>query len=166
MPLISTSCSELPLGDNMYTFYFLFMKPKGTSGQKFFCAVCQLLEWLGCLSGHYRSIQWMLVKLGCSVQGSSWNFTSFETNCTYSESSKTLIMLRYAMYVTVNIIFIHFDMHSYDISYIVPLVWPTKGLRNRLVARGRKRLCTTGINEELTWLRHINNNNNNNNDNL
>jgi len=26
-------------------------------------------------------------------------------------------MLRYAMYVTVNIIFIHFDMHSFDISY-------------------------------------------------
>ena len=58
-------------------------------------------------------------------------------------------MLRYAMYIrpTVNIIFIYFDMHSFDISYmyIVTLVWPPKGLRNRLVARGRKRLCTTGI---------------------
>jgi len=26
-------------------------------------------------------------------------------------------MLRYAMYVTMNIIFIHFDLHSFDISY-------------------------------------------------
>src|SRR6218665_453574 len=59
-------------------------------------------------------------------------------------------MLRYAMYVTVNIIFIHFDMHSFDMSYILTLVWPPKGLRNRLVARGRKRLCTTA----LPFLKH------------
>jgi len=52
-------------------------------------------------------------------------------------------MLRYAMYVTVNIIFIHFDMHSFDMSYILTLVWPPKGLRNRLVASGRESLCTT-----------------------
>jgi len=36
-------------------------------------------------------------------------------------------------------------MHSFDISYIVTPVWPPKGFRNRLVARGRKRLCTTGL---------------------
>ena len=54
-------------------------------------------------------------------------------------------MLRYAVYVTVNIVFIHFDKHSFDISYIVTPVWPPRGLRNRLVARGRKRLCTTGL---------------------
>jgi len=54
-------------------------------------------------------------------------------------------MLRYAMYVTVNIIFIHFDMHSFDMSYILTLVWPPKGLRNRLVARGRKRLGTADL---------------------
>ena len=57
-------------------------------------------------------------------------------------------MLRYAVYVTVNIIFIHVDMHSLDISYIVTLVWPPKlarGLRNRLVARGRKRLCMLAL---------------------
>src|SRR6218665_2336099 len=55
------------------------------------------------------------------------------------------VMLRYAMYVTVNIIFIHFDMHSFDMSYILTLVWPPKGLKNRLVARCRKRLCTTDV---------------------
>jgi len=44
----------------------------------------------------------------------------------------------YVAYVTVNIIFIHFDMHSFGISYIVTIVWPPKGLRHQLVARGRK----------------------------
>jgi len=58
-------------------------------------------------------------------------------------------MLRGAMYVTVNIIFIHFDIHSFDISYVVTLDWPPKGLRNRLVARGRKRLCTTDLHLQL-----------------
>src|SRR6218665_3282216 len=36
-------------------------------------------------------------------------------------------------------------MYSFDISYIIALVWPPKKLRNRLVARGRKRLCTTAL---------------------
>jgi len=59
-------------------------------------------------------------------------------------------MLRYSIYVSVNMIFINFDKDSFDISYmyIVTLVWPPKGLRHRLVARSRKRLCTTG----LKWL--------------
>src|SRR6218665_175951 len=56
-----------------------------------------------------------------------------------------LCYIRYAMHVTVYIIFINFDKHSFEISYIVTLVWPPKGLRNRLVARGRKRLCTTAL---------------------
>jgi len=48
-------------------------------------------------------------------------------------------------------------MHSFDISYIVTPVWPPKGFRNRLVPRGRKRLCTTAlqvpteINGQKTW---------------
>jgi len=46
-------------------------------------------------------------------------------------------MLRYAMYVTVNIVFIQL--------IVVTLIWPPKELRNRLVARARKRLCTTVI---------------------
>src|SRR6218665_2679665 len=49
------------------------------------------------------------------------------------------------MYVTVSIIFIQFDILSFAISYVVTLVWPPKRLRNRIVARGRKRLCTTGL---------------------
>jgi len=32
---------------------------------------------------------------------------------------------------------------TFGMRYIVRLVWPPKGLGNRLVARGRKRLCTT-----------------------
>ena len=42
----------------------------------------------------------------------------------------TLVMLRYAMYVTVNIIFINVDKQSFDIGCIITLVWPPKGLRN------------------------------------
>jgi len=77
--------------------------------------MCWLHEWLGwkhCLSGHYRSIQ-------CrpNVEGSNI-FSGFGTNCTYSESLKIFVMLCYAMYFTVNIIFINFDKHSFDISYI------------------------------------------------
>jgi len=60
-------------------------------------------------------------------------------------------MSRYAMYDTVNIIFIHFGMHSFDISYIVTPVWPPKGFRNRLVARGRKRLCTTVVGHSVLY---------------
>src|SRR6218665_216105 len=52
----------------------------------------------------------MLVKLGGSLKGSSRIFSGFERNCDYSESFETLIMLRYAMCVIVNIIFIHFDI--------------------------------------------------------
>jgi len=48
--------------------------------------------------------------IGWSVKGSSWIFSGFETNCAYSESSETLVMLCYAMCVTVNIIFIHFNI--------------------------------------------------------
>src|SRR6218665_3241732 len=82
----------------------------------------------------------------------NFSCSCFETNCTYSESLKTIAMLRCAMYLNVNIIFINFDKHSFDIGpiiynvsymYIVTLVWPPKGLRNLIVARGRKRLCTT-----------------------
>jgi len=48
------------------------------------------------------------------------------------------------VYSSVNIIFINFDKYlKFDISYIFTLVWPPKRLRNQLVARGRKRLCTT-----------------------
>src|SRR6218665_1130089 len=50
------------------------------------------------------------------------------------------------VYSSVNIIFINFDKYlKFDISYIFTLVWPPKRLRNQLVARGRKRLCTTGL---------------------
>jgi len=70
-------------------------------------------------------------------------------------------MLRYAMYFTVNIIFIKFDKHSFDISYIVTLVWPPKRLRNRLMARGRKRLCITELERGIKrlavrWSVHVN----------
>src|SRR6218665_117538 len=40
-------------------------------------------------------------------------------------------------------------MHSFDISYIIALVWPPKKLRNRLVARCRKRLCTTVLRRHM-----------------
>jgi len=50
--------------------------------------------------------------------------------------------------------FIHFDMHSFNIICIVTLVWPPKELRNRLVARGRKRLCTTGLNYNQIVMSH------------
>src|SRR6218665_3203361 len=90
------------------------------------------------------SIQWMLVKLGHRVQGSICIFRGFNTNSNYSELHvglfNTLVMSRCAMYVTVNIICIYFDMHSFDIVYIIKLVWPAKGLRNQLVARGRKKV--------------------------
>jgi len=56
------------------------------------------------------------------------------------------------MYVTVSIIFIQFDILSFDISYVVTLVWPPKRLRNRIVARGRKRLCTTGIEQSAEMM--------------
>src|SRR6218665_2400061 len=50
-------------------------------------------------------------------------------------------MLGYAMCVTVNTIFINFDIY---LTYVT-LVRPPNRLRNQLVARGRKRLCTTGL---------------------
>src|SRR6218665_1642878 len=48
-----------------------------------------------------------------------------------------------AMCFTVHIIFIHFDKHSSDLGLDTCLA--PKGLTDRLVARGRKRLCTTGL---------------------
>jgi len=44
---------------------------------------------------------------------------------------------------TVHVIFVNYCTHLSDISRVVALVWPPKGLRYRLVALGRKRLCTT-----------------------
>src|SRR6218665_2855172 len=46
-------------------------------------------------------------------------------------------------------------MHSFYISYSVKLAWPPKGLRNRLVARGRKRLCTTDLCKLDSRLNHV-----------
>src|SRR6218665_1280389 len=66
----------------------------------------------------------------CAIISNKHSF--FETNCTYSELLRELAMLSNAMYFTVNIVFINFDKHSFNI-HIVTLVWPPKGLRNRLV---------------------------------
>jgi len=59
-------CTRTKQGNSWTHVYIigLFTKPTGTLGQKFFsarCALCWLLEWLGCLSGHHHSIQRMLV---------------------------------------------------------------------------------------------------------
>ena len=52
--------------------------------------------------------------------------------------------LCYAMCFTVHIIFIHFDKHSPDLGRDTCLA--PKSLRDRLVvARGRKKLCTTTL---------------------
>src|SRR6218665_2610912 len=66
------------------------------------------------------------------------------------------------VYSSVNIIFINFDKYlKFDISYIATLVWPPKRLRNHLVARGRKRLCTTAVSHHCNglllcpWLRPL-----------
>ena len=40
---------------------------------------------------------------------------------------------------------------TFGMKYIVILVWPPKELRNRLVARGRKRLCTTVLGRCLMY---------------
>jgi len=73
----------------------LCKKPKGTLGQKFFSARCvtSLIAWMSQWTLSQHSV---LVKLGCSVQGSSWIFSGFNTDSNYSESFKTLVMLRYA----------------------------------------------------------------------
>ena len=122
----------------------IFKKPKGTLGQKLFsarCALCWLLEWLDDSTVSVDIIAGFSGLSGCTVEGSSWIFSGFQTNCTYSESFKSLVMLHYVRYSEHHLT----TFLTFDISYIVTLVWTLKGLRNWLVARGRKRLCTTGL---------------------
>src|SRR6218665_3754914 len=57
------------------------------------------------------------------------------------------------MCFTVHIIFINFDNHSPD--WVARPVWPPKGLRDRLVARGRKRLCTTAVGDRRSLKLHV-----------
>ena len=52
------------------------------------------------------------------------------------------------MYARYSKLHLHIFWHAFIWhNYIVTLVWPPEGLRNGLVARGRKRLCTT----DLPW---------------
>jgi len=48
-------------------------------------------------------------------------------------------------------VFVNFCMHLSDICWVVALVWPAKGFRNQFLALGRKRLCTTSLQEVSNW---------------
>src|SRR6218665_3762212 len=54
----------------------------------------------------------------------------------------------------VNVICTKFSKLSFDIhvNCVVTLVWPPKGLRHLKVARGRKRLCTTGLQQQKQYI--------------
>jgi len=61
------------------------------------------------------------VKLGCSVEGSIAEFSilCLKQNALMLNYLKPSFMSRYAMYSTVNIIFVNFDNHSFEIGLAI-----------------------------------------------
>src|SRR6218665_516693 len=96
----------------------------------------QASRMVWCLSQPFCSLQWNIETscLICSVLYSDY---------ISSEPLKALFMLCHVFYYAHHLPYI---LTSILLTQVVTPVWPPKSFRDRLVARGRKRLCTTALN--------------------